>query len=143
MGGTMAMSSASSAVPIEIDSDQVIHLNISWEAYQGLSAGMGDDSSPRLVYDGETVEIMSPGSKHQRIVARIADLLSGIVTEWEFNAESTRSTTFDRQPHGFEGDDTYYIASAAKIRDWDNVSLATDPPPDLIIEVDISKRRFD
>ena len=37
----------------------------------------------------------------------------------------------------------HYIASAPKVRDWDNVSLATDPPPDLIIEVDISKRRFD
>jgi Uma2 family endonuclease len=132
---------STSAVPI--DNDQVVHLSVSWEAYKALSASMGDESSPRLIYDGETLEIMSPGSRHERIAARIADLLSAIVTEWEFNIESTRSTTFEAQPHGFEGDDTYYIASAPKVRDWDNVSLATDPPPDLIIEIDISKRRFD
>src|ERR1035438_1006394 len=130
-----------SAAPI--DSDQVIHLRVSWEAYKALSAGICDDSSPRLVYDGETLEIMSPGSKHERIAARIADFLSSVVIEWNFNIESTRSTAFEAQPHGFEGDDSYYIASAPKVLDWDNVSLATDPPPDLIIEVDISKRRFD
>jgi Uma2 family endonuclease len=131
----------SSAVPI--DNDQVVHLSVSWEAYKALSASMGDASSPRLVYDGETLEIMSPGSRHERIAARIADLLAVVVTEWELNIESTRSTTFEAQPHGFEGDDTYYIAGAANVRDWDNVNLATDPPPDLIIEVDISKRRLD
>ncbi len=129
-----------SAAPI--DSDQIIHLRVSWEAYKALSASIGDDSSPRLVYDGETLEIMSPGSRHERIAARIAYLLSSVVSEWDFNIESTRSTTFEAQPHGFEGDDSYYIASAPKVQNWDNISLATDPPPDLVIEIDISKRRF-
>lgn len=129
-----------SAAPI--DSDQIIHLRVSWEAYKALSASIGDDSSPRLVYDGETLEIMSPGSRHERIAARIAYLLSSVVSDWDFNIESTRSTTFEAQPHGFEGDDSYYIASAPKIDNWDNISLATDPPPDLVIEIDISKRRF-
>jgi Uma2 family endonuclease len=133
----MAMRSAA-----PIDSDQIIHLRVSWEAYKALSASIGDDSSPRLVYDGETLEIMSPGSRHERIAARIAYLLSSVVSDWDFNIESTRSTTFEAQPHGFEGDDSYYIASAPKIDNWDNISLATDPPPDLVIEIDISKRRF-
>jgi hypothetical protein len=104
----LAMASTS-AVPI--DNDQVVHLSVSWEAYKALSASMGDASSPRLIYDGETFEIVSPGSKHERIAARIADLLSAIVTQWDFNIESTRSTTFEAQPHGFEGDDTYQKAA--------------------------------
>jgi len=128
---------------IPVDTDQVIRLSVSWEAYKALSTSIGDVNSPRLSYDGETLEIMSPGSRHERIAARIAYLLSSVVTEWDFNLESTGSTTFETNPKAFEGDDTYYIANADKVRDWDNISLATDPPPDLVIEVDISNRRSD
>ena len=46
------------------------------------------------------------------------------------------STTLRRRAKrgGVEGDQTYYLANAERIRGKDKISLKTDPPPDLAIE---------
>jgi Uma2 family endonuclease len=124
--------------------DQVVHLRVSWDAYEALSSSVGDRGSALLSFDGEILEIMSPGSKHERIANRIAYLLSAVVIVWRVNLEETGSTTFKGAGgRGFEADKSYYIQNAAKVRDFDAVDLAVDPPPDLVVEVDITNRRTD
>ncbi len=55
--------------------------------------------------------------------------------------ESVSATTFKRQEleRGFEPDESYYIEHAAAVRAKDEIDLTVDPPPDLIVEVDISR----
>jgi Uma2 family endonuclease len=50
------------------------------------------------------------------------------------------STTFQRQElaSGFEPDACFYIAHAAQVRGKKRINLAKDPPPDLVIEIDIT-----
>ncbi len=50
------------------------------------------------------------------------------------------STTFKRADaqRGFEPDSCFYIQNEARIRGKDRIDLAVDPPPDLVIEVDIT-----
>jgi Uma2 family endonuclease len=55
---------------------------------------------------------------------------------------SVSATTFQRADleKGIEADECYYIEAAAAIRDVDDIDLAVHPPPDLAIEIDISRR---
>lgn len=49
--------------PIFTD-DQVVHLKVPRNVYETLVENLGDDSHVRLTYDGELLEIMSPGILH-------------------------------------------------------------------------------
>jgi Uma2 family endonuclease len=127
----------------ETSTDQVIRLNVPWQAYEVLSESLGDTGGARLTYDGETLEITAPGFLHEAITARFTELLRDVKAEWSIPMRSTRSSRFksDVSENGFEPDESYYIRSAPKIRDWRNIDLTNDPPPDLVIEVDISGKR--
>lgn len=50
------------------------------------------------------------------------------------------STTFKREDfkRGFEPDSCFYIQNAERIRGKDEIDLHIDPPPDLVIEIDIT-----
>jgi Uma2 family endonuclease len=54
--------------------------------------------------------------------------------------EGGASTTFDREDlaQAFEPDACFYFRDAARIRGQQQIDLATDRPPELVIEVDIS-----
>jgi hypothetical protein len=50
--------------------DQVVRLKVSRTAYDALVESLGDDGHVRLAYDGEYLEIMSPGPLHEiRVIA--------------------------------------------------------------------------
>ena len=59
--------------------------------------------------------------------------------------DSAGSTTLKSQlkHKGVEPDECYYIASEAKVRGRDDLDLTTDPPPDLVVEIDISASSID
>jgi Uma2 family endonuclease len=56
------------------------------------------------------------------------------------NTRSFGSTTFQREDlqRGFEPDGCFYIQSVVLIAGKTELDLAEDPPPDLVIEVDLS-----
>ena len=55
--------------------------------------------------------------------------------------QSVASTTFKRSDlsKGFEADESYYIRHADVVLGKEKIDLAVDPPPDLVIEVEITK----
>jgi Uma2 family endonuclease len=61
---------------------------------------------------------------------------------FDVDFECLRSTTFRREDlqKGFEGDNSYYIRNAALIRRQDQIDLSVDPPPELVVEVDITRQ---
>jgi Uma2 family endonuclease len=54
------------------------------------------------------------------------------------------STTFRREDleRGFEPDSCFYIENEARVRGKARIDLAVDPPPDLVIEIDITSPSF-
>ena len=129
--------------PIQ-DDTQVVRLDMSWAGYESLVSALGDNSHVRLAYDGETLEIMSPGYTHEKIARFIAAILVYTLDAWGIDYEDAGSTTFERKPvGGFEGDASFYIANAEIIRGLRDIDLFLHPAPDLILEVDISNRRLD
>jgi Uma2 family endonuclease len=119
--------------------------NVSWETYERLLADLRDSSAPRLTYDRGTLEIMSPSSEHERYNRTAAQIVEELAVELDVHVESLGSTTFRRGDidQGFEPDSCFYIQNAASVRGKKRIDLNTDPPPDLVIEVDITSPSLD
>lgn len=59
--------------------------------------------------------------------------------------QSARSTTYNREDldKGIEADDCYYLEHEPLVRDKDEIDLEVDPPPDLAVEVQVSRSALD
>jgi Uma2 family endonuclease len=117
----------------------VLH-NVSWETYERILAEHSDCSSPRFTFDHGELEIVTLSAEHERYSLRIADLLGILADEMDMEVEGLGSTTFKRQEfeRGFEPDSCYYVRNIERVRGKDRIDLAVDPPPDLVVEVDIT-----
>ena len=121
--------------------DQRVTLRqLSWDTYRRLVSEHGDASSPRFTFDRGVLEIMSPSAEHERHNLRIADLIGVLADEMNLEIEGLGATTFTREDleRGFEADSCFYVQNVDKIRNKERVDLTTDPPPDLVIEIDIT-----
>ena len=96
-------------------------------------------SAPRFTFDQGVLEIMSPSPEHEKFNRRIAQLVLAITEQMDIESEDLGSTTFRREEleRGFEPDSCFYIQNERQILGKDRIDLAVDPPPDLVIEVDI------
>ncbi len=129
--------------------DAVIHLppggrltfyDVGWEEYEQLLAGLDDRSHLRVSYNQGRLEIMSPSAKHEKYKNLLHDLVMILSDELERDVLSFGSATLKLQPggKGAEGDDCFYIQQAGAVAGRDRLDLATDPPPDLVVEIDLT-----
>jgi Uma2 family endonuclease len=67
-------------------------------------------------------------------------LVEVVAEEVGVNFRNLGSTTFKRPDlqKGFEPDSCFYIQSAPRIRGKRQIELPQDPPPDLLIEIDVT-----
>jgi Uma2 family endonuclease len=130
--------------PTPVTQTVILH-NISWTTYQRLLAEHEGRQSPRFVYDRGDLEIMVLSFEHEQFNRLLADLFTQIAVEMEIEFINAGSTTFNRQDltRGFEPDTCFYIQHADAIVGKTRIDLATDPPPDLVIEVDITSPSLD
>ena len=79
--------------------------------------------------------------QHENLKHLIATLVELLAEELEIDIEAAGSTTFQREDlaRGFEPDASFYIQHAAHIRGHEHIDLNTDPPPELVIEIDITR----
>ena len=119
---------------------KVILRNVSWETYERLLDERGDDPVPRFNFDQGDLEIMRPSSEHEEFKCTFAQIVDVVAEELGINARGLGSTTFKRQEveRGFEPDACYYIQSFARLRGRRRIDLLVDPPPDLIIEIEVT-----
>ena len=117
----------------------VLH-DVSWRTYADLLEDFVDSSTPRLTYDRGTLEIMSPTAQHEELNRTLALLVEILALELGLHIRSLGSTTFRREDleRGFEPDSCFYIQSAPALQGKTRLDLAFDPPPDLVIEIDIT-----
>lgn len=118
----------------------VIIEGVSWATYECLLADFGDSRTARVAYDRGTLEIMTPSFQHERLKSLLTTLVEAIATGLDLDFENAGSTTFKREDaaRGFEPDACFYVQHVTEIRGKDRLDLATDPPPELVLEVDIT-----
>lgn len=121
--------------------EQRIRLNnISWAMYQDLLQAHTDASVPRFTYDRGELEIMSPSPTHEYLKDITALLVNIIAEPLAIDLEGFGSTTFHREDilRGFEPDACFYIANLPLVKGKTKLDFNGDPPPDLVIEIDIT-----
>jgi len=124
---------------------RVLLNNISWRTYENLLADLAEASAPRLTYDRGVLEIMSPLPEYEESNRTLARLVEMITEEWGVRARNFGSMTFRKEGigRGFEPDSCFYLQNYESVQGKRRPDLATDPPPDLVIEVDITNPSLD
>lgn len=134
-------SEAVNSAPIEtlLAEKRVALYHISWQAYKQIIDALGNNRAARLTYYKGTLEIVSPLEEHESASDRIGILIHILTEELNLNIKSMASTTLNKPELkiGVEPDKCYYIQNEPVVR-GKKVDLAVDPPPDLVLEVDIT-----
>ena len=115
--------------------------NASWELYERLLADIGDRPL-RVTFDNGLLEMMAPLQVHEVWKSRLGRLIERMTEELSIDMESLGSTTFKRKDlaKGLEPDECFYIRNSDVPRKKPKLNLKIDPPPDLAVEIDITRR---
>jgi Uma2 family endonuclease len=118
---------------------------VDWEMYTRLLRIFAERPGIRLTYDRGALEIMSPLLEHDRDGRFLGRLVVTLTEELGLPIVCGGSTTLRRRgrKRGIEGDECYWIANASRIAGRRRLNLRTDPPPDLAIEVDVTRSSLD
>ncbi len=138
MNAHMSLPSSSSASAAD---RRVILRGVSWATCEGLLADFRDSHAAHFTDDQGVLEIMVLSLRHEKLKHILETLVEFLAAELAIDIEGVGSTTFLRadSARGFEPDACFYITTKAdSIRRKEEVDLATDPPPDLVIEIDLS-----
>ncbi len=115
--------------------------NVTWQDFEEILLDLGEKRTSRITYYQNQLEIMSPLALHERPHRIIAYIVTTILAAQNRDWEDFGSTTL-KLPEiaGIEPDTCFYIANSQRVRNCANLNLATDPPPDLAIEWDLTSK---
>ena len=113
---------------------------ISWETYERLLAEHNEVSGTHFTYDRGRLEIMVLSAQHEAVKHALTVLVGVFAEELNIDVYGLGSTTFRRVDleRGFEPDACFYIQRESLVRGKNEINLTVDPPPELIIEIDIT-----
>ncbi len=125
---------------LPIAEQRVVLHELNWQAFESFLLALGEQRSARLAYDRGVLEIMSPLRRHESAKRLIGRLIETWVAELGINVASMGSLTLKREDlsRAVEPDECYYIQNEPRIRSREDIDLAQDPPPDLVLEIDIT-----
>lgn len=118
---------------------------VSWATYEALLADHGDRSVPRFAYDRGVLEIVRPTATHEERADALAAIVGVVAEERGIPHRSVRSMTYRRatERRGFEADASFYIQTLDRVRGKRQIDPESDPPPDLVIETDVTHSSLD
>lgn len=125
---------------MEILTDGVLLHNISWSTYESLLRDHPDAASPRFTYDRGDLLIMVTSPEHEEINRTLNLLVELLAEEFGIESRAFGSTTYKRKDlrRGFEPDSCFYFKNEECMRGKKRLDLSVDPPPELVVEIDIS-----
>ena len=138
------VSTLSSNVDSRPAEQRVLLCNLNWQSYEQILTALGQRRSAQLTYFNGCLEIMTPLEEHEGSSSRIDQFINVVTEETNQCLKSLQSTRLNKPELliGAEPDQCYYITNEEFVR-GKTVNLAVDPPPDLIVEVDITHTDID
>jgi len=124
---------------------RVVLRGVGWGGYEAL-VDMVDEGHVRLACDGEDVELVSPLPPHDEFGRLIGRIITTVTEELGLPCRALGTTTWRRRARerGLEADECFYLANVPNVRGKRNdIDLAVDPPPDLAVEVEITRSAMD
>jgi Uma2 family endonuclease len=122
-----------------IGEERLVLRDITWAGYLQILAALPESRGARLTYDDGVLEITVPLEEHEFSADNIAYFLLTLVELMGLRLKSMGSTTmkYPGLKKGAEPDKAFYIQNQALVKGR-TVDFAQDPPPDLVVEVDIT-----
>jgi Uma2 family endonuclease len=120
------------------DSALLLH-NVSWDDYEELLDAVGEAAGLRISYDQGRLQIMTLSPEHEsytKIIERLIDLLS-IRLRIKILFFGSATIKKQRRDRGSEPDACFYVQSAERIGKNQRIDFSADPPPDIVVEVDV------
>jgi Uma2 family endonuclease len=129
------------------DGAALIFHDVTWDEYVQVLQDLHNHRRLRATYDCGRLEIVSPLSQHENYARFIDRLLQMLSDELYLTIQAYGSTTWKRKAleRGAEADSCFYIQNADRVIGKANIDLESDPPPDVVLEVDLtneSSRKF-
>jgi Uma2 family endonuclease len=117
-------------------------LPATWEDFEFLAVELGDRRDVRLSFYQGKMEVTMPSPEHEEYVDLIQDITRLLVRELGLRLESRGAALLKRETRetGAQPDGCFYIQHAAHVIGKRRIDLSVDPPPDIIVEVDLTSQ---
>ena len=124
-----------------VGESRVLLRGVGWDGYEAVLKLVGDGPVPRLAYIDGDLELMSPGYLHETLAERLGLIFYEILVGLRIRFRAVGHTTLRRRDvdRGVEGDKAFYFTHLDMFDGKDSLDLDVDPPPDLAIEVEVSR----
>ncbi len=113
--------------------------DVAWDTYVALR-DQPSNNGVRMTYDNGELLLMSPGFRH----GRRWNVLCRLVGEWTLErglplmSGGDLTMRIKEKKLGLEPDNCFWSPNESKLRGIDEWERRRDPPPDLVIEVDVT-----
>ena len=116
----------------------IVWKDVSWDFYRAMLREF-DERPSRINYDRGTLEIMTLSLEHESYKSVIGLMMGLLALHLNMRVKHGGSTTLKRltKKKGLEADQCYWIANEPAVRTKKRIDLRVDPPPDLVIEIDV------
>jgi len=113
---------------------------VSWAKYEQLLARLTDRTA-RFTYCRGQLEMMNAIDEHHRLHQLIESMILAIADELGWAIEGYKEPMLKREDLqiGVEPDGAYYVQNAERMHRRQAIALEVDPPPDLILEVELTR----
>lgn len=139
--------STTTSTPEVVPEEQLMVLDgIRRGQYESIVETFGDRARPRKVYLDRRMTLWSPSARHELLADRLGDLVKIVANLFKISWESAGHITFRiaERDVGVEGDQTFYLGpDADQMRGPREIDLTTQPPPSLVIEVEVAHSAAD
>jgi Uma2 family endonuclease len=131
---------AAPSPPPSTGEQHLVLRNVPWENYVAIGQLFADRPALRLTYDRGTLEFMTTSSRHEIFKHWLGRFVETIAEESSKPIAPAGSMTFQREDleRGFEPDNCYWIAKEPAVRGKLTWEADKDPPPDLMLEIEVS-----
>lgn len=131
-------------LPPPIGEQRVVLRSLTWQGYLAVRQTLSPTRNTRLTYSQGVLEITMPLEIHEFSAWLIGRFIYILASELGMDTKTMGSTTLDRAvlDRSGEPDAAYYIQNQPLVAGR-TVDLEKDPPPDLVVEVDITHTDID
>jgi Uma2 family endonuclease len=124
----------------QLPADAIVTFHdVGWDEYEHLLEQVGEAEHLRISFDDGVLQVMTLSPEHEKYVRFFESLMTAIRLRLRINVLSFGSATIRKEGErkGNEPDACFYVQTADRIGNRLQLDFATDPPPDIAVEVDI------
>lgn len=125
--------------------NRIVLPGVNWQQFETLMVELGGDRSARLTYDHGKLEMMTPLPDHDRCTKLIESLILVLLDELHLRVKTIAPIlllALDRE-RATELNAGYYFDRSPDLEGHTVVDLTQTNPPDLAIEIALSKSALD